>query len=265
MRASGESGAAFNSTNRPPFESMKRATMHDWNTMHKNTSSSIVIGLAVFLSAACATPQLEQDSDVEKAAAQADIRHIIAPGDRLSDIALKYTGKVSQWEAIAAYNNITDPRTLRIGDSVTIPSSMIPGSDRLSDETVKLAKNTNSSANVATGTLALQRTRDVEDETTDVKVEPVSINRTFELERMDESDIGTTHTAGVSPPKIRVIGTYYPKGVYQQPASYSKLMMRVAPGTVFELDREVNDWYKVITSEGAGYLRNIDGKLIVED
>lgn len=233
--------------------------------MQKNTCLSIVLSFTVILSAGCATPLIQTKADPVDAPAPSEIRHIIAPGDRLSDIALKYTGKVGQWKAIAAYNNITDPRTLRIGDSVTIPSSMIPGHDKADNEAIDLPSNTGAGTNVATGALALQTTRDAEPDATDVKVAPVTSNRTFQLERMDESDIGNTQTEGVTPPRIKVIGTYYPKGVYQQPASYSRLMMRVAPGTVFELDREVNDWYKVITSEGIGYLRTIDGKLIVEN
>lgn len=233
--------------------------------MQKNTCLSIVLSLAVILCAGCAAPLIQTKADPVDAPAPSEIRHIIAPGDRLSDIALKYTGKVGQWKAIAAYNNITDPRTLRIGDSVTIPPSMIPGHDKVDNDAIDLANNTGTAATVATGALALQTTRETESDAADVKVAPVTSNRSFQLERMDESDIGNTQTKGVMPPKIKVIGTYYPKGVYQQPASYSKLMMRVAPGTVFELDREVNDWYKVITSEGFGYVRAVDGKIIVDN
>ena len=233
--------------------------------MQKNTCLSIVLSLTVILGAGCATPLIQTNADAVDAPAPSEVQHIIAPGDRLSDIALKYTGKVGQWKAIAAYNNITDPRTLRIGDSVTIPSAMMPGHNKADDNAIDLPKNTGAGANVATGALALQTTRDTEPDAAGVKVAPVTSNRTFQLERMDESDIGNTQTQGVTPPRVKVIGTYYPKGVYQQPASYSRLMMRVAPGTVFELDREVNDWYKVMTNEGVGYLRAIDGKLIVEN
>ncbi|MGQ7845485.1 LysM peptidoglycan-binding domain-containing protein [Granulosicoccus sp. 3-233] len=233
--------------------------------MQKNSCLSIVVCFAASICAGCATPFAQQEASTLDDSTPSEIRHIIAPGDRLSDIALKYTGKVSQWEAIAAYNDITDPRTLRIGDSITIPPSMIPRQDSIRDNATDLAINANASTNVKTGSLALQRARDTEADAIDVKVVPVTTNRTFQMERLDESDIGTTQTQGVNPPRIKVIGTYYPKGVYQQPASYSRLMMRVAPGTVFELDREVNDWYKVITSEGTGYLRTIDGKLIVEE
>jgi len=247
-----------------PFIRMIQAMKYDWNKMQKSTCLFIVMGFVVTLATGCATPLAQQKTDPAPGASvtSGDVTHIIAPGDRLSDIALKYTGKVSQWKAIATYNNITDPRTLRIGDSVKIPASMLTGNTTIDKKSIELPKS--SSTNVATGTMALQRTRDTGSDAGDVKVEPVTTNRSFQLERMDESDIGKTRTEGVAPPRVRVIGTYYPKGVYQQPASYSELMMRVTPGTVFELDREVNDWYKVITSEGIGYLRTVDGKLVEE-
>lgn len=245
---------------------MIQAMKHDWEIMQKSTCLSIVLSFATLLAAGCATPLAQTKADTASTTtATSEVRHIIAPGDRLSDIALKYTGKVSQWKAIAAYNNITDPRTLRIGDAVTIPPTMLVDRSKVDSESLDLAGNSGASANVATGTMALQRTRDAEPDAKDVQVAPVTSNRSFQLERMDESDIGKTKTKGVNPPRIKVVGTYYPKGVYQQPASYSKLMMRVAPGTVFELDREVNDWYKVNTSQGTGYLRAVDARLIEDD
>jgi len=31
---------------------------------------------------------------------------------------------------------------------------------------------------------------------------------------------------------------------------------------LFEFDRKVNDWYKVITDKGTGYIRAVDGLII---
>ncbi|NND91642.1 MAG: LysM peptidoglycan-binding domain-containing protein [Granulosicoccus sp.] len=243
----------------------------------KKTSVSLMLALAVALVSGCATLRTVQDTEADESSRT--VQHTIAPGDRLSDISLQYTGEVSQWEAIAAYNDITDPRTLRIGDVITIPGSLIPTSGQsesaatvarsASRESLDVASSSSSQvAPTATGTLALQRSPEVDaepEETGDVVLQPVRINRSFELEPLDESQLNRSTSIQTTPPRVRVVGTYYPKGVYDQPASYSNLMMRVAPGTVLELESEVNDWYKVVTDRGIGYLRNVDGKLIADD
>ncbi len=240
--------------------------------MRNNASLTIVLSMAVALAAGCATSGTDskgiQDDDELARLAGDNIKHTVAPGDRLSDISLKYTGEIGQWEAIAAYNNITDPRTLRIGDTLTIPASMIPARKRPATSSVTTSTNRGTSSGAAaatTGTLALQRTLEVQEtqgEVGDVLIAPVNTNRTFDLTPIESTSLNASHDNNSSPPQIRVIGSYYPKGVYQQPASYSKLMMRVAPGTIFELEREVNDWYKVVTDQGVGYIRMVDGTLI---
>lgn len=233
--------------------------------MRNNASLFIILSMAVLLLAGCAalTPGSKgnQDGDESSRLDGENIIHTVAPGDRLSDIALKYTGQIGQWEAIAAYNDITDPRTLRIGDTLTIPASMIPV--RKSPLATGTERNsTQGAAATTTGTLALQRPREVQDTQGEVLVAPVNTNRTFDLNPIETTARATSPSNNSGAPQIRVIGSYYPKGVYQQPASYSKLMMRVAPGTIFELEQEVNDWYKVVTDQGVGYIRMVDGTLI---
>lgn len=236
--------------------------------MRNNASLSIVLSMAVALTAGCATLGTGSDDDELSRLSGDNIMHTVAPGDRLSDIALKYTGQVSQWEAIAAYNNITDPRTLRIGDTLTIPASMIPVRNKPAASSATASTNREAPSGVAsatTGTLALQRTREAQatqGAAGDVLIAPVNTNRAFDLNPIETSSLSASHDNNSSPPQIRVIGSYYPKGVYKQPASYSKLMMRVAPGTVFELEQEVNDWYKIVTEQGVGYIRMVDGTLI---
>lgn len=240
--------------------------------MRNNASLSIVLSMTVALAAGCATSGTDsrgaQSDDELPRLSGGSITHTVAPGDRLSDIALKYTGRIGQWEAIADYNNITDPRTLRIGDTLTIPANMLPEEKRPVSNSVTTSTNRDALSGVTaatTGTLALQRAREVQatqDEASDVLIAPVNTNRSFDLNPIETSSLNASHDNNSSPPQIRVIGSYYPKGIYQQPASYSKLMMRVAPGTVFELDQEVNDWYKVVTDQGIGYIRMVDGTLI---
>ncbi len=246
--------------------------------MKKSTSivSVSIIGLLLISLQGCAlTSNGNQSQAIDDATAYDTIvEHMIEPGDRLVDLSSRYTGERSLWGAIAAYNNITDPRALRIGDIVAIPYALIPDdmrTDELQLATRPLTQNTESvdvaSTNSApskpsvtpTNSLALKR------ETTtspDVIVQPVVTNKTFDLNPIDQSELRHSNKASEAA-TVRVVGTYYPKGVYQQPASYSTLIMRVAPGTVFELEREVNDWYKVITADGVGYLRAVDGVVVM--
>ncbi len=207
------------------------------------------------------------------------IEHTIESGDRLVDLSNQYTGDNNQWSAIAAYNDITDPRQLKIGDIVAIPYSLIP--EALRTEELRLSTRAfgenatrkdvagNPSAPAAlpvspTSTLALKR-QAAPAASSDVIVQSVTTNKSFELKPVDEAELRLTGSTSSEAAKVRVMGTYYPKGIYQQPASYSTLLMRVAPGTVFELEREVNDWYKVVTADGIGYLRAVDGSIEFPD
>jgi LysM repeat protein len=244
--------------------------------MKNKTSVSGIAAICVVVSliSGCATSQLSSGSVELPASRDIDLQHTVAPGDLLSGIAQQYTGAASRWEAIAAYNDIKDPRSLRIGDTIAIPRSLVPPTVEstaspktasASQESLDVANSSKPRPDVTTtGALALQRINDVNVSSVgskEVVVQPVTIN----LKPIAASTLGGTANDESSPPRVKVIGTYYPKGVYQQPASYSTLMMRVAPGTVFELEREINDWYKVVTDQGIGYLRMIDGRLIAKD
>jgi len=247
-------------------------------TMKKSTRiiKVSVLGLLLVSLQGCVTTS-NSGMDIDPGSAyDTIIEHTIEPGDLLVDIAKKYTGDGDLWRAIAAYNKITDPRSLRIGDVIAIPNSLIPEELRkveptsstrgLEDSTTLLdvAGIPGSTAVLpvtSTNTLALKR--DPVAPATDVVVQSVVTNRTFELNPIDESELRPTRSVSGEMPQIKVSGTYYPKGVYQQPASYSTLMMRATPGTVFELEREVNDWYKIITADGVGYLRAVDGTIVM--
>lgn len=241
--------------------------------MKTNTSLPITWALAATLMTGCSST-VKRDFQVEEV--RTDVQHIVAPGERLSGIALKYTGKIDQWKEIAEFNGIADPRYLRIGDVLIIPAALIPDTGNpsrpddksLADkDSLDAASTSNAQTGLAatSGTLALQRSgTDGVEAVADVVVKPVEVNRTFDLKPINPANLPQNADNNTSPPRVQVIGSYYPKGVYQQPASYSTLMMRVAPGTVFEVEREVNDWYKIITDEGVGYLRMVDGKLLAE-
>ena len=180
------------------------------------------------------------------------IVHTVKSGDRLSDIAKQYTGTAENWRNIAAFNEISNPRRLRVGTAIEIPMSMSPGYvDNRPAANRDTLSATRSSTTVDNST--------AEVDVAAVVVEPVDNNRNFELKPLptDQSQRASSASA-----YIKIVGSYYPKGVYSQPAPYSTLLLRVAPGTLFEFDRKVNDWYKVNTDKGAGYIRAVDGLII---
>ena len=59
---------------------------------------------------------------------------------------------------------------------------------------------------------------------------------------------------------IKIIGSYFPKVVYQSPRLNAKLLMRVAPGSKFPLEKLDDGWYQISTDQGSGYLRLQDGQ-----
>lgn len=198
-----------------------------------------------------------------------EVVHIVGPHERLGDIALKYTGNATNWQAIAKYNRISDPHKIRIGSAVKIPPSLLPQNNPALKSHSKqpatssvtspaLAIKTQSAATAtAAAPVVKSRTQGA------VVIQTVSTNRSFDLTPIEKSNSSSAKTRPNA--RVKVIGTYYPKGIYQQPANYSNLLMRAAPGTLFELEYLANDWYKVVTSEGVGYLREADGAVIMSD
>jgi len=239
-------------------------------------ASTASIALAVLmLGVGCAAPAPRGDASpevFEDVGDIADVSYTVQRGDRLGDIAREFTGDVSLWEEIAASNGIVDPRSLRAGSVLLIPAELIPGHAERSepvavrDPMPARRVPTDAPAAVTPG-LAVRQAAPVE-------LSPVDVNRRFELSPIDEratpAGSGDGRGArldfpGIDAPggrQVKVIGSYFPKGIYAQPATYSKLLMRVAPGTLFELDAEVGDWYGVVTSEGVGYLRDGDGRVV---
>lgn len=247
--------------------------------MKSNTSFPTISALIAALCAltACATTAEQHGSEDSEISKPQVISHTVAPGDQLGEIASRYTGKISLWREIAEFNNIEDPRALRAGDIVDIPHSLMPTKQvlngaRESQESAKSKGSLIAASNTLgshTGTttaapLGLKRDSSAKTIESDIIVNAVQINRTFELSPLDRSNVISERSNDVHMPHVKVIGTYFPKGIYQQPASYSTLLSRVAPGTVFVLEREINDWYKIITENGIGYLRAIDGRIIID-
>jgi len=107
--------------------------------------------------------------------------------------------------------------------------------------------------------LALRRNDPIE---VPVVVTPINTNRDFQLNPIDPNAPVSTRDYKGAGTQIKVIGSYYPKGIYTEPAAYSKLILRASPGSLFLLDSKVNDWYKIDTSSGSGYIRTSDAAIV---
>jgi hypothetical protein len=94
-------------------------------------------------------------------------------------------------------------------------------------------------------------------ENSSVVVTPVYTNRHFDLRPLSHGGI----TQLTEQRQVKILGTYYPKGIYSQPDPASRVLMRLAPGTLLELERQFDSWYRVATVEGTGYLRADDGRV----
>ena len=239
-------------------------------------SRPLAVLAAALVLGGCATPFGRDEaaggpdeSDDGSVAHDGAVTHAVQRGDRLGDIAREYTGDVLLWTRIAEHNGIDDPRTLREGAVLEIPASLLSGVPARSGESGTTTPVASSAASRDAGT------GDAEGRAEPVELSPVVVNRRFVLSPIDGGTARSTSVTAQAPrvastspvptptpPRVRVIGSYFPKGVYAQPATYSKLMMRVAPGTLFELDREVRGWYGVVTEQGIGYLREGDGQLL---
>ncbi|MEE9321206.1 MAG: LysM peptidoglycan-binding domain-containing protein [Granulosicoccus sp.] len=216
--------------------------------------------LPALASQGCA--QYSRKSD--DASHRSDIEYTVKRGDQLGDIALEITGDVKQWRAIATHNGIDDPRTLQAGTRLLIPASLLPEEAESATKTVANATVADSKTAVQPKTrpvLAIQKSPDAH-----VVVSPVTINKDFNLIPIDagnkERNGASVQAAGLR--QIKVIGSYYPKGIYVEPATNSRILMRVAPGARFTLERQINNWYKIITDQGTGYLRAVDGRILDE-
>jgi len=187
------------------------------------------------------------------------IEYTVKPGDRLSDIAREVTGVSSNWREIAEFNAIDDPRRLQSGTILAIPTELIVGYEGTTTVLIGPSEPTGSTAQAQSSSLAMRHNDAVE---APVVVTPIYTNRDFELNPIDPNAPKPTQSYQGEGTQIRVIGTYYPKAVYLEPAAYSKLILRAAPGTLFILDSQVNDWYKIETAAGSGYIRTSDAAII---
>ncbi|MFK8076923.1 MAG: LysM peptidoglycan-binding domain-containing protein [Granulosicoccus sp.] len=245
----------------------------------KNKNSILTLGLLLTTittiqgcSTTRATSQTKVPADVTvlQLRKSQEVAHTVGPRERLSDIALRYTGNASHWQEIAKYNRISDPHTISIGAIIKIPPTLLP-----QNNPALATRATQAGNGITTTSLAIQRQvtapnaqhPDIPKIRTQgsVVIQTVPTNRSFHLTPTEKDASQTRTTQNRETAKVKIVGTYYPKGIYQHPANYSKLIMRAAPGSLFELEHLANDWYKVVTNEGIGYLREDDGIVVMGD
>jgi len=235
------------------------------NSNYKNLF--FVISLSTTLVACAGSPEREQTPlpddvpyQVTEDYAIGVISYTVQRGDRLGDIAREFTGLSSNWREIAEHNNISNPRSLREGTVLEIPTDMIPGYERPTRAPIIQTQTIQSAPVAQSSSLAVRRNEAVD--VAPVLVSPTNTNRDFDLTPIDPASANRPRSYAGNGAQVKVVGSYYPKGIYTEPAFSSKLIMRVAPGTLFELDSQLNDWYKIQTTSGTGYIRTNDAAIV---
>lgn len=233
-------------------------------------TQALTLALTLSLMACGGTPPVRSGVDNSSAVPAGDvpyevvedynsgvIRYTVQRGDSLGDIAQEYTGASQTWRDIAEFNGIDNPRQLREGMILEIPTGLIPG--YVAPAAAPPIIETQSQSVAQTSSLAVRR--DNAAEVAPVVVTPIESNRDFELNPIQAGNNQPQSAVGGGQ-QIKVIGSYYPKGIYTEPAPYSKLIMRVAPGAKFSVTDEVNGWYRIDTQSGTGYIRTTDAEII---
>lgn len=235
------------------------------NNNYKNLFS--VVSLSTLLVACAGSPERTQSTLPDDVPYQVTedytvgvISYTVQRGDRLGDIAREFTGLSSNWREIADHNNISNPRNLREGTVLEIPTDMIPGYERPAPPPIIQTQTIQRAPVAQSSSLAVRRNEAVD--VAPVLVSPTNTNRDFDLTPIDPATSNQPRSYAGGGTQVKVIGSYYPKGIYTEPAFSSKLIMRVAPGTLFELDSQLNDWYKIQTSGGTGYIRTNDAAIV---
>ena len=241
---------------------------------HKNLFSTVPL---IILLVACASPVRDNESASRSESSITEnsvdeysvtqnydldlVEYTVKSGDRLSQIAQDVTGQSSTWREIAVFNSIDNPRNLQPGTVLAIPAELIVGGYPSSTSTsVTQSEQILSTPTVAQSSSLAVRLNTAEE--VPVVVTPINTNRDFQLNPIDPNAPKPVRNYAGDGTKIKVIGSYYPKGIYTEPAAYSKLILRAAPGTLFVLDSQVNDWYKIETDSGSGYIRTSDAAIV---
>jgi len=254
---------------------------------YRHTSKMLKLllwGTVVLAISACGSTQERKDST--PASETSSLSYQVQSGDSLALIAQRLTGHSENWDEIASVNGVSNPKSLQVGMILLIPEYLIPEmAASNANESLPSAETDSdySRAEVATEQTPLETPlprkitprRDWVFQASSlpgrvqapVVVHRAQANRIFDVERISVVDAPATSAVSSSPKRklnqsIRVIGTYYPKGIYSKPSYTSKLLMRVAPGTKMKLEESLGDWLQIRTNKGSGYIRSIDAEVL---
>lgn len=249
--------------------------------MQKNNNNKIVLTLLLTALGTTGCASMGQFASNTSAAANdqsagasaEEVLYDIKTGDTLALISKRLTGQLENWRIIAEHNQISNPGNISAGDTLRIPTKLLQSTQVAP---IQVAASTTVSPTVTTGTgVSVVRSQaSLPDVNANIKVSAVDINRSFsllplgsvEVRRVPRTQTQTQRQVQANPnvaaPKVRVTGTYFPKGIYKQPADYAPLLQRVTPGSVFELEYKIGDWFKVKTDKGDGYIRYSDVTLL---
>ena len=102
---------------------------------------------------------------------------------------------------------------------------------------------------------------------TPVQIAAIRIDRHFESSQLAATPLGKrlgTIARQQSRPAswVKVVGSYTPVAVYDEPVVGARLLTRVAPGARLRTGGAVNGWLQVETSAGPGFIRARDGEKI---
>lgn len=243
--------------------------------MQKNNNKKIVLALLLTALGTTGCASMGQFASNTSAAANdqsagtsaKEVLYDIKPGDTLALISKRLTGQLANWRTIAEHNEISNPGNIAAGDTLRIPTELLQ-TTQLTPIQVAASATTSPTVTTGTGVSVVRSQASLPDVNANIKVSAVDVNRSFSLLPIGSIDVSRVPQSqvlvnpNVTAPKIRVTGTYYPKGIYQQPADYAPLLKRVTPGTVFELEYKIGDWFKVKTDQGDGYIRYSDVTLV---
>lgn len=231
---------------------------------YKIACSITGLSLSALLISACstpATPVAQTQVAVQETTSYtqaADFYYTVERGDLLASIALRFTGNADNWTTIAGANDLADPRKLRAGQQLVIPGFLLPPVEtksRTSDIPTSVALRSIERRSEP----SINSIDDVGPDAVDVEVNKANPNKQFVLLPLG-SDVSGDSAEIVGNDYIKIIGSYFPKVVYQSPRLNAKLLMRVAPGTTFPLEKLDDGWYQISTDQGPGYLRTQDGQ-----
>ncbi len=217
------------------------------------STSGIIFSFAVLLMAGCsladkASPQLSthqaSEEPTEPSQEDSDYPYVVEAGDALFIIAQKVTGDGENWREIAEYNDIRDPRRLKVDDILLIPDHLL---------------------------LANRQSNDPATQSEGVKIGTVNQDAISERNEIHEFP-GTEKSADAKPDPVletdsntgwvMVEGSYYPKAIYLVPDYAGELLTRVLPGTTLRHLDTQRDWFKVDTDKGTGYVHASDARIM---